>query len=90
MWNKSINPYCQELIITTLQIRVEGQINRKLLRAAVPNDAERQVLKDADGENFDDLLEEIPPEMLQKLIDAKNVGVMKALERRAVMEHAQG
>ena len=90
MWNKSINPYYQELIITTLRIRVEGQINRKLLRAAVPNDAERQALEDADGENFDDLLEEIPPEMLQKLIDAKDVGVMKALERRAAMEHAQG
>ena len=90
MWNKSINPYHQELIITTLQIRVEGQINRKLLRAAVPNDTECQALEDADGENFDDLLEEIPPEMLQKLIDAKDVGVMKALERRAAMEHAQG
>ena len=90
MLNKSINPYHQELIITTLWIRVEGQINRKLLRAAVPNDAERQALEDADGENFDDLLEEIPPEMLQKLIDAKDVGVMKALERRAAMEHAQG
>jgi len=36
------------------------------------------------------LLEEISPEMLQKLIDAKDVGVMKALERRAAMEHAQG
>ena len=90
MWNKSINPYHQKLIITTLQIRVEDQINRKLLHTVVPNDAECQVLKDTDSENFDDLLEEIPPEMLQKLIDAKDVGVMKALERRAAMEYAQG
>ena len=90
MWNKSINPYCQELIITTLQIRVEGQINRKLLHAVVPNDTECQTLEDADDKNFDDLLEEIPPEMLQKLIDTKDVRVMKVLERRAMIEHAQG
>ena len=55
----------------------------------VPNDAECEVLEDADGENFDDLLKEIPPEMLQKLIDIKNIGVMKALERKAAIEHAQ-
>jgi hypothetical protein len=59
------------------------------LRAAVPNDTERQALEDADGENFDDLLAEIPQEMLQKLIEAKDVGVINALERKAALELAQ-
>ena len=47
------------------------------------------MLEDEDGENFDDLLEDIPPEMLQKLIEAKDAGVLKALERKRVMELAQ-
>jgi len=47
------------------------------------------VLEDEDGENFDDLLEDIPPETLQKLIEAKDTGVLKALERKRAMELAQ-
>jgi hypothetical protein len=75
--------------VTTLRVKVESQINQKLLRAAVPNDLERQALEDADGENIDDLLEEIPLHTLEKLIEAKDVGVLKALERKQAMELAQ-
>jgi hypothetical protein len=35
------------------------------------------------------LLAEIPQEMLQKLIEAKDVGVINALERKAALELAQ-
>ena len=40
------------------------------------------MLEDEDGENFDDLLEDILPETLQKLIEAKDARVLKALERK--------
>ena len=59
------------------------------MRAIVPNDIEQYALEDEDGENFDDLLEDIPPETFQKLIEAKDAGVLKALERKRAMELAQ-
>ena len=74
--------------MTTLRVKVESQVDQKLLRAAVPNDLERQALEDADGENVDDLLEETPPHTFEKLIEAKDVGVLKALERKRAMELA--
>jgi len=52
----------------------------------VSNDTKRQALKDADGENVDDLLDDIPQDVLEKLIKAKDVGVLKALERKRVLE----
>ena len=52
------------------------------MRAVVSNDIERYTLENEDGENFDDLLKDIPPEMLQKLIEAKDAGVLKALKRK--------
>ena len=42
--------------------------------------------QDADGENVDDLLDDIPQDVLEKLIKAKDVGVLKALERKRVLE----
>ena len=59
------------------------------MHAVVPNDIEWHALEDEDGENFDDLLEDISPEILQKLIEAKDARVLKALERKRVMELAQ-
>jgi len=47
------------------------------------------VLEDKDEENFDDLLEDISSETLQKLIEAKDARVLKALERKRVIELAQ-
>ena len=52
------------------------------MHAAVPNDLERQVMEDADGENVNNLQEENPPHILEKLIEANDVGVLKALERK--------
>ena len=58
------------------------------MHAAVPNDLERQVLEDADGENVNNLQEENPPHILEKLIEANDVGVLKALERKRAIELA--
>ena len=58
------------------------------MRAAVSNDLERQVLKDADGENVNNLQEENPPHILEKLIEANDVSVLKALKRKRAIELA--